>query len=768
MDWLRRITTEPQSAPAELQNSAGFSPPQTGISPPYAARTRDPNTPENKYQVNQQCIYERRLPGGSYITAHLQRLQSGYYDSPVIHEDLIDNVRFVALNFVFHPSRSHFRFKYAEIRLALHNIWPGKPHPSREVASVIAGQAPDRHRHSHATQTSPDYVDGPDGSVIRYVSQPTPKKPVRPKFLRHAPHLMYGAVSPETLDWNFNVAGSVGVTQGPASVSFAPSGGMKGSYKVFDMMKIQGSVRTLRSWYGHQYDIEDGEIVWTLEENKLQKSGLPREFTFVVLLTKGTSNWDLDDSTPLTLDLDITARVAGFVGQAAFPSLVTNLQRYQPYKYPPVDLDIEIGQVFEPNEKGRGFNFARLSSQFNNYVSLPGTTHSNTDAFMNISQVPAPQSSQQTGNHQPLPAADPNTLNLRVYLESSRDSNRNLAAPVSFLHLRPPPSPNASPLPPASVTGSQKSHKRTITITSANLSASQSRLASGSSASQRPRSYLDNQRPSSAYDRAPHLRHSLRKTRSRSELNSEYNSSPVWEKSTLANANSTLTHEEGSFRPPPIPEHHHQVSHHTVGSRDDLDHPQLTHATIDEEDPMRPQPDSETLPQHEFHHYYTRPASNASPPFGTPAALHAAAEQDRHILDPASPPVTSYSTTDGTGEWRTPPETTSAHLHNALRLALAEHDAGALPGSIPSYGFAGSAVPRSTAPSSATSAKPAPASITTASAIADSSRATTVVTPPLTLTRKDSMSEATGAWNEDTPPERVRPATPDRLDRYLV
>ncbi|RMZ92529.1 hypothetical protein DV736_g240, partial [Chaetothyriales sp. CBS 134916] len=669
MDWLRRTTTEPQSAPAELQYATAFSP-QTAISPRYAARTRDPNAPENKYQVNQQCIYERRLPGGSYITAHLQRLQSGYYDSPIIHEDLIDNVRFLALNFVFHPSQSHFRFKYAEIRLALHNIWSGKPHPLRDVTSVIAGQASDRHRHSHATQTTPEYVDGPDGSVIRYVSQPTPKKPVRPKFLRHAPHLMYGAVSPETLDWNFNVAGSVGVTQGPANLSFAPSGGMRGNYKVFDMMKIQGSVRTLRSWYGHQYDIEDGEIVWTLEENKLQKSGLPREFTFVVLLTKGTSNWDVDDPNPLTLDVDITAKVAGFVGPAAFPGLVTNLQRYQPYKYPPVDLDLEIGQVFEPSEKGRGFNFARLSSQFDDY------------------------SSQQIGNGQPLPAADPNTLNLRVYLETSRDSTRNLAAPISFLHLRPPPSRNPSPLPPASVTGSQKSHKRTITITSANPTTSRSRLASVSSAAQRPLSYLDSQRPSSGHDRPPHLRQSLRKTRSRSELNSEYNSSPVQENendlpyslipvhhhqdsrnlgNTPGRDHSELTqgaiHEEDPIHPHHIPEHHDQAHRSTVGSRDDHYHPKLTHATIDQDERMRPQPDSETLPQHEFHHYHVRPVSNVDLASETPAALHAAAEQERHILDPASPRVTSHSTTDGTGEWRTPPETTSAHPQTSSPLS---------------------------------------------------------------------------------------------------
>ncbi|RMD41671.1 hypothetical protein DV735_g3439, partial [Chaetothyriales sp. CBS 134920] len=613
MDWLRHHTTEPDSTPTQAQHTSALSPQTANTIAHYAARTRDPNAPENKYQVNQQCIYERRLPGGSYITAHLQRLQSGFYDSPVIHEDLIDNVRFVALNFVFHPSRSHFRFKYAEIRLALHdNARYGKANGPSQGSQ--GGQAQDRSRHEHATQTSPTYVDGPDGSVIRYVAaHHRSPKPVRPKFLRHAPHLMYGAVSPETLDWNFNVAGSVGVAQGPATASLTPSGGMKGSYKLYDMMKIQGSVRTLRSWYGRQYDIEDGEIVWTLEENKLQQSGLPREFTFVVLLTKGTSALDISDPNALTLDVDIDAKVAGFVGKAAFPDLVTNMRRYRPFRYPPVDLDLEVGQVFEPSEKGRGFNFARLSSQFDDYVS---------------------------------------------------------------------------------------SHKRTLTITSAKQ---QPRFASGSSAAPQSRSRPDSQRASSGHERAADTHHSLRKARSRSELNSEYNSSPIQEKATLANLNSeakssaddlpysllpvdhlqdyrnvsstkdsqhqAATHED-PLLPQPVPEHTDQGNPRTVDSRHDHYLPEAaTQATAGQEDQFLPQPDSETLPQHEFHKPFKRPVADVGPYSETAPGLHPAAEHERHILDPASPRLTQYSTTDGTGEWGTPPERTSATFRSSTPLS---------------------------------------------------------------------------------------------------
>jgi hypothetical protein len=84
--------------------------------------SRDPNLPDYRYQIHQKCIYERSLPGEAYITAAIQRLQSGFFDSPTISEDCIDDVRFVAISFVFHPSRAlHNRFKSAVIRVSLYD-----------------------------------------------------------------------------------------------------------------------------------------------------------------------------------------------------------------------------------------------------------------------------------------------------------------------------------------------------------------------------------------------------------------------------------------------------------------------------------------------------------------------------------------------------------------------------------------------------------------------------------------------------------------------
>lgn len=495
--WFDRHRPEPASAP--VVPSGGQPWLQTPLTPGTIARLRDPNAPDYRYQVNQKCIYERRLPGGSYITAHVQRLQSGFYDSPVIHEDLIENVRFVAINFVFHPSRSTFRFKSAEINIAIHHTRDG----DKNSLPSFPGMAPPRHSsHDHGTQT-----ETVTNALVRStdILPRSGSKPSRPKFLRHAPHLLYGAISPETLNWDFNLAGSLGVSQGPANATFQPSYGMKSSYKIYEMMKIQGSVRTLRSWYGHEYDIEDGEMVWTLEENKLQKSGLPREFTFVMLLTKGSGGYE--DSGDVKLDIDVHPKVAGRLG-ASYPSLVTNLHQYRPFKNGMLDLDQEIGQVFEPHIKGRGFNFANIASSFDDFVFLPGTTYSTSDtggpqspndgsAKLAAPAQKPPQQGARPGQtsakgQTALPAGN-TTLNLRVFLETSRGSPIPFPLQVQslpYLNLKPPsrnPSRTPSPLP-ASVAGSRNSTRRTITISSTK---------------------------------------SLRKQRSRSELSREFTESPT-------------------------------------------------------------------------------------------------------------------------------------------------------------------------------------------------------------------------------------------------
>lgn len=542
--WLHRLRSEPASAPAVTNSAANppwWPPPAaTPHSPLSYSRPRDPNAPDYRYQVNQKCIYERRLPGGSYITAHVQRLQSGFYDSPVIHEDLIDNVRFVAINFVFHPSRSTFRFKSAEIRIAIHHAGEEGRNPLEIVADMVP---PSRHAsHDHGTQTETRAGASADGvanaNALVKSSDCLPKaspKLSRPRFLRHAPHLLYGSISPETLNWNFNLAGSLGVSQGPANASVKPSYGVKSSYKVYEMMKIQGSVRTLRSWYGREYDIEDGELVWTLEENRLQKSGLPREFTFVMLLTKGSGGFE--ESGDVKLEIDVRPKVTGRLG-ATYPSLVTNMHQYRPFKAGILDLDAEVGQIFEPQNKGRGFNFANIASSFDDFVFLPGTTYSTSDSGVPQSSTDDAAQQQQAQKHpqqdgsqhqqsskiQPGHSSGDTTLNLRVFLETSRGSpipfSNQVQQQIPYLNLKPPssfhnPSRPHSPLPPPSVSGSHNSNgRRTITITSTR---------------------------------------SLRKRRSRSELSREYNSSPTEVKSQLPPVNKEAQQRRRIASPPARP-----------------------------------------------------------------------------------------------------------------------------------------------------------------------------------------------------------------------
>ena len=56
---------------------------QAQAQPPGQTRQPAPDGPQNRYQINQRCIYERRLPGEAYVTAHVERLQPGIYEDRV-------------------------------------------------------------------------------------------------------------------------------------------------------------------------------------------------------------------------------------------------------------------------------------------------------------------------------------------------------------------------------------------------------------------------------------------------------------------------------------------------------------------------------------------------------------------------------------------------------------------------------------------------------------------------------------------------------------
>lgn len=275
--------------------------------------------------VNRACIYERRLPGRAYITAHIQRLQHGYYSSPAVSDNDAEHVDFLAVSFVFHASDTlKHRFKAATIQASIHG--------------------------SYEVSNSAIYPNG--------------YPPGNPRFLMHAPHLIYGAVSPETMQWTFSLAGSLGIAEPPVSASIIPSGSVNGQYRRYEMMRIQGSARTFKSPRGRQFDVESGEIVWTLEENSLQRSGLPREFTFVMLIQKPT------EIGPIHLSLNIDPVLQTWYGN--YPQWMLSLPIYQPSHRWGVNFRQEVGQRFEPSDPVRGFNFAALESSIDEYIAMPG------------------------------------------------------------------------------------------------------------------------------------------------------------------------------------------------------------------------------------------------------------------------------------------------------------------------------------------------------------------------------------------------------------
>ncbi|KAJ5545457.1 hypothetical protein N7535_006157 [Penicillium sp. DV-2018c] len=317
--------------------------PISRMPPTRRSNPLDPNMADPHLNINRPLIYERRLPGEAYITGHVQRLQHGYYSTDAVSDKGAEHVDFLAIAFTFHsPNTITHRFKSAVIKVSVHG--------NRDRSNS-------KHRHHHHRY--------PHGN---------------PRFLMHAPHLIYGTVSPETLEWTFSLAGALGVANLPVSASIIPSGSVNGRYKRYEMMRIQGSARTLKSPAGHKYDVECGQIVWSMEENNFQRSGLPREFTFVMLVQKPSAK------SRISLSIDVDPVIDAMFGR--YPSVLLKLPEYQPLPRRGVDFQREIGQRFEPVDPVRGFNFAKLGSMFDEYIAMPGRKFSRQIQIPTETDVP--------------------------------------------------------------------------------------------------------------------------------------------------------------------------------------------------------------------------------------------------------------------------------------------------------------------------------------------------------------------------------------------
>jgi hypothetical protein len=148
--WLQRMKGHPG-----IPQQTSFDP---GPHRKHSTAVPDTNAPARRFQIRQKCLYERTFPGEAFVSAHVNRLQRGYYESKNVHEQTIDSVYFVAIHFVFHPAnhRTH-RFKSANIRVMVHGVDPWD-------------------------------------SVRKGYYGPSPSSP---RILKVAPDIIYGAVSPE-------------------------------------------------------------------------------------------------------------------------------------------------------------------------------------------------------------------------------------------------------------------------------------------------------------------------------------------------------------------------------------------------------------------------------------------------------------------------------------------------------------------------------------------------------------------------------------------
>lgn len=277
-------------------------PPTSGLSAKPSRCVVNPEGPDHHFQVFQKSLLEYEFNHHeAFVSARIQRIQHGVYTDPhrllfygTPNPEMI--VTFVAVTFIFHPMNSL------------------------------------KHRFQRAT--------------IEITAQDDDHQPL--KFVKFAPHLAFGRVSTETLHWTFALSATIGVTQAPVSASVIPSTSFD-TQKVIDaMLKIQGSTRIHRT-------VESGKIVWSLEENQQQSTGLPREFTFVFLLERR------DPRSDLHLAVSIKPVLTLALGSEFFEHSVVGGNWVNVGK-------AEMGQRFST----KPFNFATMAGQFEDLIELPG------------------------------------------------------------------------------------------------------------------------------------------------------------------------------------------------------------------------------------------------------------------------------------------------------------------------------------------------------------------------------------------------------------
>ncbi|KAJ8068841.1 hypothetical protein OCU04_002531 [Sclerotinia nivalis] len=284
--------------------------------------------PDHRYQVFQKTLLEHEYHHEeAFVSASLARLHHGVYnlekrlslDGPQPH-----NVTFVAITFVFHPMHSvERRFKRAQISI----------------------------------------------QAFKTLGEKVTDQPL--KIIKFAPHIAFGRYSTENLHWNFSLGAILGVSL-PATAVVAPSTEYDRSKIIGSMLKIQGSTRSAKG-------IQSSKLVWSLEENEQQCTGLPREFTFVFLIEQPVAK------APFALQIGIKPVFSHSIEACSFGDEISQKSD--------ILLD-EVGQTFSSSPYA--FNFATMVGQFEHLVELPGSASTIQDYVATASGIPiaTPDSSE--------------------------------------------------------------------------------------------------------------------------------------------------------------------------------------------------------------------------------------------------------------------------------------------------------------------------------------------------------------------------------------
>lgn len=261
----------------------------------------NPEGPDHHFQVFQKSLLEYEFHDhDAFVSARIQRIQHGIYSDPdklqfygMTSAEM--KVTFVAVTFAFHPMHSlKHRFQRA----------------------IISIQASDDKQHGL-------------------------------RIVKFAPHIAYGRISTETLHWTFSLSSTIGVTQ-PLTASVTPSTSFDRQKVIDAMLKIQGSAISNNS-------LESSKLVWSLEENQLQATGLPREFTFIFLVE--------------CMDRDAALRLAVTIKPVFSKDIGNDILPHEPIVGQWVNLGTnEMGQRFSTTP----FNFATMTGQFEDLIELPG------------------------------------------------------------------------------------------------------------------------------------------------------------------------------------------------------------------------------------------------------------------------------------------------------------------------------------------------------------------------------------------------------------